>query len=228
MIEETQSVNNLQEKEIPLSSIWKSPLESLVHGLVVESVAYLLLVALELAVGLFWVLSVVPPEYGVMQIPIYVITVLSVGCAMGFINQIVSGRLWSFRRPYSRRVLCAQGMILLTFSAFLMDGFLRIISSTPLEWISFSSPLISLAAIMIIILTSPLYAFVAINLVSWDVNLHDERGRSEAFGAMARCGFCEAVYVYKEEDIKEGRIVNCQNCSKDFKISSSTNSYEER
>jgi hypothetical protein len=228
MIEETQSVDHHQEQEIPLSSIWKSPLKSLVHGLVVEAVAYSLLVALELTVGLFWVLSVVPPEYGVMQIPIYVITVLSFGCAMGFINQAVSGRLWSFRRSYSRRALCAQGIILLIFSAFLLDGFLRIVLSASLELVSFRSPLISLAAILIIILTSPIYAFTAINLVSWDVNLHDERGRSEAFGAKARCGFCDAVYVYKEEDIKEGRTVNCQNCTRDFQLSSSTNSHEER
>ncbi|MHA1934025.1 MAG: hypothetical protein ACW97A_01970 [Candidatus Thorarchaeota archaeon] len=227
VIEELQSVNHPQEQEIPISSIWKSPLKSLIHGLVVEGIAYLLLVILALLVGMFGVLSIVPPEYGVMQIPLYVITFLSVGCALGFVNQVVSARLWNFGRRYSRRVLCAQGIILLIVSALLLVGLLRITTSVALEWVSYGSPLISLIAILMIILTSPIYAYTAINVVSWDVNLYDERGRSEAFRTIARCDFCGAVYAYKEEDVTERGMVYCQNCTKDFQLPTSINSDED-
>jgi hypothetical protein len=220
MIEELQSIDDLQEREIPISSVWKSPLKSLVHGLVVEGVAYLLLVLLALIVGIFWVLTIVPPEYDIMQIPLYLIVSLSIGCVLGVVNQVVSARLWNFRRGYSRRDLCIQGIILLVVSAVLLQSLLRISTSVGLEWFSLDSLSIGLVAILIIILTSPIYAYIAVIVVSWDVDLYDERGRSDAFRTTARCDFCGAVYAYKEEDVTDGGMVYCQNCARGFQLSS--------
>jgi len=225
MKDEVQLRNKPQEREIPLSSILKSPSRSLLHGLVVEGIAYLLLVLLALIVDVFWVSNTLPPEISMIQIPFYFLTSLGIGCILGFVNQTVSINIWNFRGKYSRQALCAQGIVLLIFSAFLLIGFLRI-SIAAVEWASIQGPLDSLAAILIIILTSPIYTYTAINVVSWDVNLYDKRGRSEAFGTTARCPYCDAVYTYKEEDIKEGGVVYCQNCTKDFPSSISISSNE--
>jgi hypothetical protein len=112
-------------------------------------------------------------------------------------------------------------------SAVLLHSLLRISTSVGSEWFSLDSLSIDLAAILIIILTSPIYAFTAIIVVSWDVHLYDERGRSDAFRTTARCDFCGAVYAYKEEDVTERGMVYCQNCARGFQLSSSVNSDED-
>jgi hypothetical protein len=225
MREEVQSIDKPLEREVPLSSILKSPSRSLLHGLVVEGIAYLLLVLLALIVDVFWVSNALPPETSIIQIPFYFLTSLGIGCILGFVNQTVSINIWNFRGKYSRQALCAQGIVLLIFSAFLLTGFLRI-SIAVVEWASIKGPVDSLAAILIIILTSPIYTYTAINVVSWDVHLYDKRGRSEVFRTTAKCPYCDAVYAYKEEDVREGGEVYCQNCTKGFRFSISISSDE--